>query len=795
MYHFPEPSEGVMTDTNPQSPEGTWDLRAFLKNSMSMKIVLAVVLVVTIALLFPSGLENQYEYKEGNIWIQEDLIAPFAFSIYRDPVIVENEQREAAMNTPLSFDRFEGIDGMVLDTLRRMYDVLEQSARITIDKLPRNRRTVRLNAIADSLSRNALRTPDNPVALSSRYWRYWLRMWDEGTGPGNLAKIKSALQVSIRQIYDKGFLDREKSRFEQDLLAIRIDSTTEVRRPVSEFLDQTEVVTLLQQRLDERMAGDSALVEFSVALVFPLLHPNIVYNNAQTQFAIQAEMNNVLRTEGIVKENERIVSRHERVSPEVKAKLDSYMRAKAERTGDGNAALQFAGRLGHTIAILFLPVIYLSLFRKRIMADNSRLLLISVIILLISFLSYLTFTLPVTGPVEYLIIVPAAAMLMTVIFDSRLAFYTTVSLSLLVGALRGNEYSIILASIVAGSLAIFTVRDVKNRTQIFRSLSFIFLGYAFTILIGGMQRSLPAMDMVEAGAYALANSILSPVITFGLLIFFEKVFRITTDLTLLELSDFNHPLLRDLSSRAPGTFHHSIVMGTLAEAAATAIGANAILSRVGAYYHDIGKMLEPEYFVENQIGNQNLHDTLAPRESARKIINHVIRGIDLAREHNLPDRVIDFIPAHHGTTLVSYFYEKEKSAGNEDVRREDYQYHGPKPYSKETGIVMLADTIEAATRAIDEPTIDKIKELIDRIVSKRLADGELENCDLTFREITTVKQSFLNILTGIHHSRIKYPSEEDAAAAKKMAARTSKLLNLPSATDALLQRIKKLDSF
>ncbi|MDT8324461.1 MAG: HDIG domain-containing protein [Bacteroidota bacterium] len=784
-----------MTDKQTQSAESDRRIGTFLKSSMTVKISLAVLLVVTIALLFPSGLEHQYEYKEGNIWIQDDLIAPFSFSILRDPVLVEKEQREAALSTPLSFDRYRHIDDMVLDTLLRMYGVLERSAASATAQLPRNRRTARRIALADSLSRSANRSAENPVALSSRYWRYLLRIWDESNGPRLLSRVRSALTASVREIYGTGFLDREKSRFKQDILAIRIDSTTEVRRPVADFHDQPEMLDALQSSLFERLDGDTTAVEFAVALVYPLLRPNIVYNDAQTQFAIQAAMNNVLRTNGIVKENERIVSRHERVTPEIKAKLDSYMRAKSERTGDGNAILQFIGRLGHTIAILFLPVIYLALFRKRIMADNSRLLLISVIIMLIAFLSYLTFTLPVSGPVEYLIIVPTAAMLMTVIFDSRLAFYTTVSISLLVGALRGNEYSIILASVVAGSLAIFTVRDIKNRTQIFRSLAFIFLGYAFTIVIGGLQRSLPAIDMAEAGAYALANSVLSPVITFGLLIFFEKVFRITTDLTLLELSDFNHPLLRDLSSRAPGTFHHSIVMGTLAEAAATSIGANATLARVGAYYHDIGKMLEPEYFVENQISNQNLHDRLEPRDSARKIINHVIRGIELAREHNLPDRVIDFIPAHHGTTLVSYFYEKEKSKGEHDIIRDDFQYKGPKPYSKETGIVMLADTIEAATRAIDEPTIEKIRELIDRIVAQRLADGELENCDLTFREITTVKQSFLNILTGIHHSRIKYPSEEDAAAAKKMADRTAKLLNLPSTTDALLQRIKKLDSF
>ncbi len=784
-----------MEETTEKKQSSTARIGQFLKTSMTAKIALAVVLVGVISLLFPRGLAYQYEYKEGDIWIEDDLIAPFSFSIYRDPAIVEKERREAAMNTPPSFDRYPGIEAAVADSLERMLSMLTRNAQRVTEVLPRRGRATAIRQLADSLSRVNARSARYPVLLSNRHWRFWLELQsNERSGP-SVGRIRDVLFAAVRHVYQKGFLDREKDDFQQDVLAIRIDSTTELRKPMKEFYDRGQVVEVMEERFGNAFGADSALVDFLEALTFPLMRPDIIYNHAQTQFAIQAAMNNVMRTTGIVKENERIISRHEPVTPEIKAKLDSYMRVKAEKSEDTNEVLQYIGRIGHTIAILFLPVIYLSLFRKRIIGDNSRLLLISVIILLIAFLAYLTLTLPVSGPVQYLIIVPAAAMLLTVIFDSRVAFYTTVAISFLVGALRGNEYSIILASIVAGSLAIYTVRDIKNRTQIFRSLAFIFLGYAFTILIYGLQRSVPPLDMVVEAGYALANSVLSPVITFGLLIFFEKVFRITTDLTLLELSDFNHPLLRDLSSRAPGTFHHSIVMGTLAEAAATSIGANATLARVGAYYHDIGKMLEPEYFVENQISNQNVHDQLKPRESARKIIDHVLRGIELAKEYDLPDRVIDFIPAHHGTTLVSYFYEKEKSSSEKDVPPELYQYEGPKPTSKETGIVMLADTIEAATRAIDEPTIDKIRDLIDNIVAKRLADGELENCDLTFRELTVVKQSFLNILTGIHHSRIKYPSEEEAAAAKKVAERTSKLLNLPSTTEALLQRIKKLDSF
>jgi putative nucleotidyltransferase with HDIG domain len=234
-------------------------------------------------------------------------------------------------------------------------------------------------------------------------------------------------------------------------------------------------------------------------------------------------------------------------------------------------------------------------------------------------------------------------------------------------------------------------------------------------------------------------------------------------------------------------------MGTLAEAAATAIGANSILARVGAYYHDIGKIAEPESFIENQLGAQNIHERLQPRDSAARIIRHVEVGVAMARKAHLPQRVIDFIPAHHGTTSVAYFLEKEKAERREDLDVSQFHYPGPTPYTKETAIVMLADTIEAAARTLEEPTVEKIERLIDSVVSKRLAEGQLAESDLTFRDLSIVKRSFLNILNGIHHSRIKYPNEQEAEAAQKIADRTAKLLKLPTTAEAITRRIKKLD--
>ena len=255
------------------------------------------------------------------------------------------------------------------------------------------------------------------------------------------------------------------------------------------------------------------------------------------------------------------------------------------------------------------------------------------------------------------------------------------------------------------------------------------------------------------------NAVMSPVIAFGLLIFYEKVFRVTTDLTLLELTDFNHPLLKELSSKAPGTFHHSIIMGNLSEAAAESIGANSILARVGCYYHDIGKMLKPQYFIENQLDMNNKHNELNPNMSTKIIISHVKDGIELAKKHRLPQQIIDFIPMHHGTTLVAYFYDKAKSASREEVSDITYRYPGPKPQTKETGIVMLADAIEASTRTIEDPSPQKLENRIIEVIRSRFTEGELDECDLTLRDLTKIKDSFLKILVGIHHHRLKYPDK------------------------------------
>jgi putative nucleotidyltransferase with HDIG domain len=386
-----------------------------------------------------------------------------------------------------------------------------------------------------------------------------------------------------------------------------------------------------------------------------------------------------------------------------------------------------------------------------------------IIILFVSFITFLINQVKVQAPLQYLIFIPAAAMILTIIFDSRLGFYTTVIMTLITGALRGNDYTFMAMNLIAGGIAVYSVRDIKNRSQIFRSFLFILLGYILSIFAFGLERFAPWDSLLIESAFATTNALVSPVLTYGLLIFFEKFFKITTDLTLLELSNFDRLLLKELARKAPGTFNHSMTMGTLAEAAAEKIGANPLLARIGAYYHDVGKSISPQNFVENQLNNQNVHENLTPEESVSMIVQHVNEGINLAKENNLPQEIIDFIPMHHGRMVMSYFYERAKKIyGEEKVNINDFRYPGPKPNTKETTIVMLADGCESAVRSIENPDPVKVENVIESIFKSRAEDRQLEESPVTFRDIKMMKEEFLSILLGQHHKRIKYPKQDEA---------------------------------
>jgi len=729
-----------------------------LTSDAVIRLLIALCLVVLLALMFPRGEEIDVDYKVGAVWAQKDLIAPFSFALLRDESEYKKDVDRAKRSVFSVFEREATGEKHQLDNLRGFFgrlDTVFAARKLHV----RSRREHRTSLARDSVAFTQL-YQHLEIPLTESDWQGL-----EGLSSADgLNKLKGALVGALQEFYSVGVLDRLKSKLPRPNIALRKGTQEEIL-PASRMYDRVDVQNLLDQRLAAIYKNDQRLRSAAYKIGITLLEPNIRFSEAATQQAMEAAISTVSRTSGFVQENERIVSKHERIMPETKLKLESLARARAERGSKRDYMLQRLGIVLHVVIVVVLYGIYLYLFRKRIFKNNRRLSLIALLIVLEGFFAYVTRELDVNAPIEFLIFIPAASMLLTIIFDSRVGFYGTVIMALLVAGIRGNDYAIALVSIVGGSLSVYTVRDMRNRSQIFRSLGFIFLGYALAIIALGAERFESLNIIAEQIGYALANAVISPVLTYGLLIFFERVFNVTTDLTLMELSHFNHPLLRKLAEQAPGTYHHSLTISSLAEAAAAAVSANEVLARVGALFHDIGKLVKPMYFVENQKGSRNKHDKLAPRMSSLIISAHVKEGMNLAKEHNLPTEVIDFIPMHHGTTRIEYFYSKAIDLAHrsddetkiEEINEQDYRYPGPKPQTRETGILMLADAVEASTRTLDEPSPQKLESVIDDIIKKRFEEGELDECPLTLKDLTKIKAAFLGVLIGVHHTRVKYP--------------------------------------
>ena len=728
------------------------------EKSMTTKVLLLLGLVLTITLLAPSQNQLKIHYDVGTIWTHEDVIAPFSFPIYKDPTEYKREVSQAVENVKPVFDRVE-IERYRLDSAAAFISQVRTALELQL-RMDRERNKQIFER--DSLSLSNI-MQNLPYRFSTSEWHQLLvNIYRNPIVLRRIGSLSSTITTILASDYQTGVIDRPRDQVGTSVIVER-RGNSETPVPLEQVLTIRDVARQLDAASISMLKGDTASAQILSSAIASQVLPNLTYNRSQTQREINAAVELVPKTVGFVKENERIIGKHDKITNEIKLKLDSLERALRERTGAASMLLQFGGKFLMMLVIIGLLSIYLFLFRKKVFFNNKMLLLIAVLIIFEGLLMHFAFTAQTTLPVQYLILVPVASMILTVIFDSRLAFQATVAIALIVGAMRGNDFGAAFTALSAGALALYTVRDIKNRTQIFRSLVFIFLGYALATLAISFQRAEDVSTMLAGFSLIAVNSVLSPIITFGLLIFFEKVFNIATDLTLLELSDFNQPALRELSQKAPGTFHHSIIVGTLAEKAAEAVGANSILARVGAYYHDIGKTLKPEYFIENTMdSNKSKHDWLPPDISVQMVMSHVSDGLDLGKKYHLPQRILDFIPMHHGTTLVAYFYGKalKRPFATGDVSEDDYRYDGPKPRSKETAIVMLADSVEAATRSLEEKSMGNIVSMIDAIVKSRYEEGQLDETNLTFVDLTRIKESFVAVLSGIYHKRIEYPGQK-----------------------------------
>lgn len=717
----------------------------------SVKIAIGLITLILISLMLPSYKSIETEYEVGTVWSNEDLIAPFSFPIYRDDNEYDAEKNEIIKNLAPVYNRInnQGNTRAALDSLfSKIGNVLNAA------------KNLQTNNDGDILS-PALQEMKSglTIDISNEEWKALYSLF---TDVNAYQVYKNSIVNTLAELSVRDIIQTDKDKITSGRISIETpEERTQDIKDLNGIYDEKEIRNIVRQKVKEITPNEElALISEEIAKVY--LQPNLIFNKDLTDVELNNRIERIPKTIGIVRENERIISKHDPITRQTKLKLDSYKEVRLERIGVQDYFRQYIGKFFTVLILLIIYCLFLYFIRPKIFKDNLRLTLISSLILLECFFAFISLKITASSPVELLIFVSVASIMLTILFDSRLSFFTTVIICFLVSAIRGGDYTIAFISFCASVLAIFSVRDIKNRSQIFRSFFFILIGYSLSILAIGFDRTEDTDKLLMELLFGGINAVMSPVIAYGLLIFYEKVFNITTDLTLVELSDFNHPLLKELSSKAPGTFHHSIIMGNLSEEAAHSINANRILARVGCYYHDIGKTVEPEFFIENQIDKINKHDTLNPNTSAQIIIAHVNRGMELARKHKLPEVLIDFIPMHHGTTLVSYFYNKAKDQENifPEGSKEEYRYPGPKPQTKETGIVMLADSIEAATRTLDDPTSEKLEKKIIEIIRTRFMEGELDECELTLRDLTKIKNSFLKILIGIHHHRVKYPEKK-----------------------------------
>lgn len=520
--------------------------------------------------------------------------------------------------------------------------------------------------------------------------------------------------------------------------------------PISE--DNSEALKNVKEDASEKINNKYSDISNSILtkIASQVIKPNLFFDNEKTQELIDEALKNVVAV--TYKKNQTIVEEGKPVSASQLAILDELSLLNNSKF---NTYVYLALAI-MVILVMYLQYGYIKRYYKKVYNDFSKLVMISLInIITVVFGRVFGIVSP------YLIPLACTPMLLTLLLNYKISLVLSMmNIILIAGAVSFNPNVVVLAvvSIVAGATSL---RRMQQRNDI------LYSSITIAVITGIMALSISVLvtnnltEILADTVYTVGGALLSGVLATGLLPFFESTFDVVTTVKLLELSNPNNPLLKKLLMEAPGTYHHSVLVANLAELATEEVGGNALLARIGAYYHDVGKTKRPYFFRENQIGRENPHDKITPSLSTMVIISHVNDGLELAKEYNVPKVIQDFIATHHGDTFVKYFYltVKNNAENPDEVKKEDFMYPGPKPETKEQGILMLADSVEAAVRSINDPTEDKIAEMVNNIIKDKLSSGQLDNCDLTLRDIENIKKCFLKALNGIYHERIEYPTD------------------------------------
>jgi putative nucleotidyltransferase with HDIG domain len=676
-------------------------LRKYARNVKFLMMVISVSLIVY---SLPKQAKFSYEIEKGRIWNQKDLVSPYNFAILKTQTEIQAD-RKAALGSITPVYEF--------DT-----DVAKQQAE-------------------------GFRT-DLEVK-----WH------NAGINDKQKAKYIAEGYSLLNEVYSRGVLNLN-AKYQQNgrnytitILTNNIANETNT----AELYTQERALAYCDQVLKQQNEVDKA---FLLDILQNRIQNNVVYNERLTLRMEKEVVDGLSLTRGMVQKGDAIVTKGSVVNDEVYQKLESYKKAFEDNARvNGNPKLVLAGQYLLVAIAITLLMIFLYLFRRDIYDDNR---LVSLILLVITAMLF-TLSMAIKFQLPYLYSIPycIVPIIIRILFDTRLALNIHLLVVLIAGFFVPNSFEFAYFEITAGMVSIYSIKNLVRREQFLISAVIITFTYFVAFLGIALIREGSLVDIYWKGFVPFIVSVLLTLLAYPLIYLFEKIFNITSDITLIELTNTNAPLLREMAFTAPGTFQHSLQVANLAENAIYTIGGNALLVRAGALYHDIGKIENPLFFIENQSSGFNPHDKLPYEESAQIIIRHVSKGIEMAQKANIPDIVIDFIRTHHGNTRVDYFYQSYlKNFPEKIIDENTFRYPGPVPFSKEAGVLMLADSVEAASRSLKEPDEKSISNLVDRIVKYKLDQNQLKDSNITLKDIETIKEIFKKMLMSIYHVRIDY---------------------------------------
>ena len=670
-------------------------------NEPNFRLFLFVLTLVFILFLFPRQTKFKYEFTKGKPWLHESIIAPFDFSILKS-------------NNELSKER-----EIVASQHLPIYNYSETIFEIKAEDF----------------------TNDFETKWVSKY--------------GKLASSQKNKLVNfgynyLKDIYSKGIIQLNNSSDFQDFSQVLLKSESLAqRRDISDFYTVNSAANKIQQ-----LSGTE--YKFLVPLLLAAVEQNIFFDKLATDELLSSELSNISTTKGLVVSGQVIINKGELVDAQ---KYQVLLSLKQKYEGavweKSSYLLVLFGQfilVGISLLMLWL---FLRQYRNRILENTTKMSLILSLVVIMVLISTIVLSLAV----DWIYCIPFCILpiVLKAFFDNRVALFVHLITILIIGFIMPNGFEFVFLQLIAGIISILTVIKMYKRAQLFMSVIKVMGVYLLLYIALSITHdaSFSGIQGVKLLQFTISGAL--TIFAYPIVFLFEKIFSLVSDVSLLELTDTNSPLIRRLSDEAPGTFQHSLQVANLAEMGALEVGANALLIRAGAIYHDIGKLKNPRYFIENQSSNFNPHDDIEFDKSASIIINHVFHGIEIAKENKLPDELIDFIRTHHGTTTVEYFYKQYiTNFPDEELDRKDFTYPGPKPFSKETAILMMADSAEASARSIKNPTAENIDNLVESVINKQLNEDQFSDADISLKEITKLKNLFKKKLVNIHHQRIEY---------------------------------------